>query len=232
MRIQKERFLREFRSRTEIIYGGKSLEKLWNVRIAVVGLGGVGSAAAEALCRLGAGNFLFIDKDELETSNLNRHFQSDMSNTGGGKAEESARRCKRINPYANYIWFRREVNSGTIAVIEDFKPDYVVDAIDDIEAKIMLARKFSESSSGFISSMGAGNKRDPSKIKISLLSETSFCPLARKMRKRTKDEMDFTVVYSTEAGISGKIGSAFPVTASFGIYIAYWIAEKAFIGEI
>ncbi|MBN1620198.1 ThiF family adenylyltransferase [candidate division WOR-3 bacterium] len=230
MKIQKERFLKEFRSRTEIIYGEKNLEKLWNARVAVVGLGGVGSAAAEALCRLGVGNCLFIDKDELETSNLNRHLQSDTLNKGGGKAEESARRCKNINPYGDYTWFRQEINAGTLAVIEDYKPDYVVDAIDDIEAKIILAQNFSLSPAGFISSMGAGNKRDPSKIKISLLSETSVCPLARKMRKRTKDKMDFTVVYSTETGISGKIGSAFPVTASFGIYIACWIAEKAFAG--
>lgn len=228
MKTREELFGKEFLSRSEIVYGEETLKRLSEKRIAVVGLGGVGSAAAEALCRLGAENVLFIDREYLETSNLNRHFQSSVKNIGREKAAEMSERCAGINPRGSFTAIKEEITPENVSLLADFKPDFVLDAVDDIGAKIAMARICAVNKTGFISSMGAGWKKDPSMIKISLLSETKVCPLARKMRKELKSNCDFPVVYSTEVCPSKEkpVGSSFIVTAVFGFYMAKWILDR------
>ena len=187
-------------SRTEMLLGKESVEKLKKARVAVFGIGGVGGYVCEALARSGVGVLELIDKDVVSESNLNRQIIALHSTIGKYKTEVMAERIKDINPNAvvrtRNIFYLPETASEF-----DFSGyDYVVDAIDTVSGKIALIAQAKAANVPVISSMGAGNKLDPTKFEVSDLSKTSVCPLARVMRRELKKRgiEHVKVVYSKE----------------------------------
>ncbi|MBR2375063.1 MAG: tRNA threonylcarbamoyladenosine dehydratase [Clostridia bacterium] len=186
--------------RTEMLLGKESVEKLKKARVAVFGIGGVGGYVCEALARSGVGQLELIDKDVVSESNLNRQIIALHSTIGKYKTEVMAERIKDINPNAvvrtRNIFYLPETASEF-----DFSGyDYVVDAIDTVSGKIELIAQAKAANVPVISSMGAGNKLDPTKFEVSDLSKTSVCPLARVMRRELKKRgiEHVKVVYSKE----------------------------------
>lgn len=186
--------------RTERLLGAAAMEKLANVRVAVFGIGGVGGHAAEALVRSGVGALDIVDGDEVARSNINRQIIALQSTVGMAKTEAAAARFLDINPNLKLKKFQLRLSEETVGEFDFGAYDYVVDAIDDIRAKVLLALKCTESRTPLISSMGAGNKLDPTKFKVADIYETSVCPLARVMRRELKQRgiERLKVVYSTE----------------------------------
>lgn len=189
--------LTEF-SRTELLLGGEAMNKLNNAKVAVFGVGGVGSATCEALARAGIGNLTLIDGDTISVTNRNRQLIALNSTTGMPKAQAMADRIKDINPNCN-------VNALKLFITEqsqfDFTQfDYIVDAIDTVSAKLYIISECYKLGVPIISSMGTGNKLDPTMFEVSDIFKTSVCPLARVMRKELKNRgvRKLKVVYSKE----------------------------------
>lgn len=189
--------LTEF-SRTELLLGGEAMNKLNNAKVAVFGVGGVGSATCEALARAGIGNLTLIDGDTISVTNRNRQLIALNSTTGMPKAQAMADRIKDINPNCN-------VNALKLFITEqsqfDFTQfDYIVDAIDTVSAKLHIICECYKLGVPIISSMGTGNKLDPTMFEVSDIFKTTVCPLARVMRKELKNRgvRKLKVVYSKE----------------------------------
>lgn len=191
-------------SRTQIILGKEGIARLAKSRVAIFGLGGVGGYVLEALARSGIGNFDLIDSDKFCISNFNRQILATSQTLGEFKADAARERVLSINPRANVnahkVFFLPE-NSSQF----DFKNyDYVVDAVDTVSAKIQIIMQAQAAGTKVISSMGTGNKIDPSLLKISDIYKTSVCPLARVMRHELKKRgvKNLKVVYSTETPLA------------------------------
>ncbi len=185
-------------SRTEALLGGAAMEKLAAARVAVFGLGGVGSYCAEALARAGVGALDLIDPDVVAPSNLNRQLYALHSTLGRHKADVAAERIADIAPACRVtvhkVFFLPEMEF-------DFSPyHFIVDAIDTVAGKIALAERAFVRQIPLISAMGAGNKLDPTRFRVSDLFETKVCPLARVMRRELKKRgiSSLKVVYSEE----------------------------------
>ncbi len=188
-------------SRTELLIGKKGLEALAFSTVAVFGLGGVGSFAAEALARAGVGGFILVDFDTVSISNINRQLHALEDTLGVSKVELMSDRIKRINPFARVIACRAKYTGEDREKFFAVRPDYVVDAIDDLEGKVDLAKYCLEAGIPVVSSMGAGNKLDPTLFRVDDISRTSVCPLARAFRRRLRQEgvlSGLKVVFSTE----------------------------------
>jgi tRNA A37 threonylcarbamoyladenosine dehydratase len=188
-------------SRTEILIGPQGLRRLAAARVAVFGLGGVGSHVAEALCRAGVGRLTLVDFDTVCVSNINRQLLALDDTVGRPKALVMAERLGRINPVAEIIPVQEAYGPDTSQGLLAGSFDYVVDAIDTMTAKVHLIAACRQRQIPVISSMGAAFKRDPSRIRIGDISETRCCPMARAMRKLLRREgitSGVTVVYSTE----------------------------------
>ena len=173
-------------SRTELLLGNEAVNRLSRARVAVFGVGGVGGYVAEALARSGIGCLELIDKDQVSLSNINRQIIALHSTIGRFKAEVMRDRIKDINPdaevYVHNCFFLPETADSF-----DFSSyDYVVDAVDNVTAKLELAARASEAGVPVISSMGAGNKLHPELFKVADIYKTSVCPLARVMRCELK----------------------------------------------
>ena len=187
-------------SRTELLLGEKSVEKLAKKRIAVFGVGGVGGFVCEGLVRAGIGEIDIIDKDTVAVSNLNRQLIALHSTVGQNKVDVPEERLKDINPkliLRKYKCFFLPETSDNF----DFKQyNYVVDAIDTVTGKIELVLKAEEAGVPIISAMGAGNKLDPTAFQVADIYKTSVCPLARVMRRELKKRgiEKLKVVYSKE----------------------------------
>lgn len=187
-------------SRTELLLGEKSVEKLAKKRIAVFGVGGVGGFVCEGLVRAGIGEIDIIDKDTVSVSNLNRQLIALHSTVGQNKVDVLEKRLKDINPkliLRKYKCFFLPETSDNF----DFKQyNYVVDAIDTVTGKIELVLKAEEAGVPIISAMGAGNKLDPTAFQMADIYKTSVCPLARVMRRELKKRgiEKLKVVYSKE----------------------------------
>lgn len=220
-----ERFLR-----TSLIFGEENIDKLNNSRVAVFGIGGVGGYVSEALARSGVGKLTLIDGDVVSVSNINRQIIALSSTVGKFKAEIMKDRIMDINPEAEVMTVNSFVNADNI---EDFKLceyDYVIDAIDDVKAKLALAKFCFDNNIPIISAMGAGNKLDATGFEVSDIFKTSVCPLARIMRRELKkigvDKLK--VVYSKEEPkkppykIEGEktVGSLAFVVSVMGLIIA------------
>lgn len=186
--------------RTERLLGAAALEKLSKSRVAVFGIGGVGGHAAEALVRSGVGALDLIDGDDVVLSNINRQIIALHSTVGQPKTEAAAARFLDINPELKLRKFQFRLSEETVEKFDFSEYDYVVDAIDDVRAKVLLAVKCKESQTPLISSMGAGNKLDPTKFQVADIYKTSVCPLARVMRRELKQRgiERLKVVFSTE----------------------------------
>ena len=189
-------------SRTELLIGKENLEKLKNSKVAIFGIGGVGSFVLEALARAGIGNFILVDKDNVDLSNLNRQIIATRKTVGKPKVEVAKERILEINPNAEVEIYKEFFIPETEGIL-DSTISYVVDAIDTVTAKIELVKRAQELNIPIISSMGTGNKLDPTKFEVSDIYKTSVCPLAKVMRKELKARKikKLKVVYSKELPI-------------------------------
>ncbi|MFH0841433.1 MAG: tRNA threonylcarbamoyladenosine dehydratase [Bacteroidota bacterium] len=195
-------------SRTELLIGTEKLKKLKASRVLVVGLGGVGSYAAEMICRAGAGSMTIVDGDKVHTSNRNRQLLALKSTEGRSKAELMAERLLDINPHLDLLAYNEYLKDDRMIEILDRGYDYVVDAIDTLSPKVFLIYHSLQLKYPVVSSMGSGGKFDPLKICISDISETTDCTLARILRKRLHKlgiRDGFTAVYSPETTDKSKI---------------------------
>ncbi|MCC5911526.1 MAG: tRNA threonylcarbamoyladenosine dehydratase [Clostridiaceae bacterium] len=187
-------------SRSELLIGTEGLNKLKESTVAIFGIGGVGTFAVEALARTGVGKFILVDDDDICLTNINRQIHATRSTVGKSKVEVMKDRIKDINPKAEVTVFKELYNSESAErlLAEDY--DYVVDAIDMVSSKIDLAVRCKEKNIPIISSMGAGNKLDPTKFEVTDIYKTSICPLAKVIRKelRKRGVEDLKVVYSKE----------------------------------
>lgn len=173
--------------RTELLIGKESLDKLKNAHILVVGLGGVGSYAAETLVRAGVGKMTIVDGDEVDLTNKNRQLQALDSTVGLQKALVLRDRFLDINPQLNvtvYDQFLQPDDMEKLLVEQKF--DYALDCIDSFGPKIMMISTLRKLKCKFISSMGAGGKLDPSKIKVADISKTKECKFAQQVKKQLK----------------------------------------------
>ena len=187
-------------TRTARIIDEKGIECLQTKTVAVFGIGGVGSYAAEALVRAGVGHLIFIDKDEVDVTNLNRQLVADLTTIGKNKAEVMVSRAHLVNPACDAKAMPIFYRPGDEDFIRDLHADYVIDAIDDVPAKISIAEVCWKLKIPVISSMGTGNRLRPEMLQIADINKTSVCHLARKMRKELKERRvrKLTVVYSKE----------------------------------
>lgn len=190
-----ERFIR-----TSLVIGEDNIDRLSQSRVAVFGVGGVGGFVCEALARSGIGRLTLIDGDTVAKSNINRQIIALQSTVGKHKAEVMKDRILDINPNAEVEALNIFLNSDTVSTIDFTQFDYIVDAVDDIKAKVLLAKIADENKIPIIAAMGAGNKTDPTKFEVSDIFKTSVCPLARIMRHELKKAgiKKLKVVYSKE----------------------------------
>ena len=189
-------------SRTELLIGKEAIEKLRKSKVAIFGIGGVGSFVVEALVRAGIGDFILVDNDEVSISNLNRQIIATTETIGRPKVQVAKERILQINPNAN-VEIIQEFFMPTSPEIFDDTADYIVDCIDTVTAKIELIVRANKLNVPIISSMGTGNKLDPTKFEVTDIYKTSVCPLAKVMRKELKarDIKKLKVVYSKEEPI-------------------------------
>lgn len=192
-------------SRTELLLGKEAIENLKLSKVAVFGIGGVGSFAVEGLVRAGVGSFVLIDDDKVCLTNINRQIHATRKTVGKFKVDVMANRILEINPAANVEVIRRFYSSKDADLFFDGRNfDYIVDAIDTVTSKIDLVVQAKSRSIPIISCMGAGNKLDPTKFEIADIYETSICPLAKVMRHelRRRGIKSLKVVYSKETPVT------------------------------
>ena len=190
-------------SRTQFLLGSEAMEKLKKARVAVFGLGGVGGYVAEALARSGVGALELVDHDTISLTNLNRQILATHDTVGRFKAEVAAERVKAINPDMDARAIKTFYLPETAHQFDFTRYDYVVDAIDTVTGKLMLVQAAQAAGTPIISSMGTGNKLNPTAFRVADIHETSVCPLARIIRKecRKRGIEKLKVVYSTEEPI-------------------------------
>ncbi len=189
-------------SRTELLIGKESIKKLQDSKVAVFGIGGVGSFVVEGLVRAGVGNFVLVDDDEISLTNLNRQIIATRKTIGKAKVDVAKERILEINPNAK-VQVIQEFFMPNSEDILDSSIDYIVDSIDTVTAKIELVIRANKLNIPIISSMGTGNKLDPTKFEVADIYKTSVCPLAKVMRKELKARgvKKLKVVYSKEVPI-------------------------------
>lgn len=190
-------------SRTELLIGKSGVEKLNKSKVAVFGIGGVGSFVVEGLARAGIGNFILIDNDKVSLSNLNRQIIATRKTLGENKVEIARERILEINPNANIEIYQQFFLPDTEGILDE-SIDYIVDSIDTVTAKIELVIRAQKLNIPIISCMGTGNKLDATKFEVTDIYKTSVCPLAKVMRKelRAKGIKKLKVVYSKEEPIN------------------------------
>ena len=173
-------------SRTEMLIGKNAINKLANSKVAIFGIGGVGSYIAEALARCGVGNFILVDNDKVTITNINRQIIATTKTIGQYKVDLMKQRILDINPEAKVETYKTFYMPECEEKILDHSVNYVIDAIDTVTAKIFLIEEATRLNIPIISSMGTGNKLDPSKFEITDIYKTSVCPLAKVMRKELR----------------------------------------------
>lgn len=187
-------------SRTQLLLGLEGMEKLFQARVAVFGIGGVGGYTVEALARSGVGTLDLIDDDRICLTNLNRQIFATRKTVGQYKVDIAQQRILEINPKAVVHTYKTFYAPQTAELFDFSQYDYVVDAIDTVTGKLELVEQAEKAGVPIISSMGAGNKMDPTAFEVADIYETSVCPLARVMRRELKRRgiRKLKVVYSKE----------------------------------
>ena len=187
-------------SRTQLLFGQEGMEKLYHARVAVFGIGGVGGYTVEALARSGVGTLDLIDDDRICLTNLNRQIFATRKTVGQFKVDVARQRILEINPKAVVNTYKTFYAPQTAEQFDFSQYDYVVDAIDTVTGKLDLVEQAEKAGVPIISSMGAGNKMDPTAFEVADIYETSVCPLARVMRRELKRRgiKKLKVVYSKE----------------------------------
>lgn len=194
--------LHEF-SRTELLIGEPAIKKLKDSKVAVFGVGGVGSYTVEALARSGVGRIVMIDNDVVSLTNINRQLPATTKTVGQPKVKAMKDRILEINPKCEVTIFEKVYLPETAEELLADDYDYIVDAVDMVTAKLDLIVQANKRGIPIISAMGAGNKMDPTKFEVADIYETSVCPLAKVMRKelRRRNIESLKVVYSKEVPI-------------------------------
>ena len=213
-------------SRTQIIYGEEVMQKLSCCRIAVFGVGGVGGYVVEALARSGIGALDLIDNDKVCLSNINRQIIATDKTIGRYKVDVAAERIADINPDCKVNTYKTFYLPATQDIIDFSNYSYVVDAIDTVTGKLTIIENAKKANVPVISSMGAGNKTDPTAFQVADIYKTSICPLAKVMRRecRKREIESLKVVYSKEMLVKAEIcdvpGSTAFVPSVVGLIIA------------
>ena len=214
-------------SRTLKLIGEEGLSRLKNSSVMIVGVGGVGSFAAEAIARAGVGNITVMDGDTVQPSNLNRQLIALTSTLGRNKAEVMAERINDINPETSVTALARFYKEDDELDLTAF--DWIIDAIDSVDAKTALIKTAIEKDVNIVSAMGAAGKFD-TQFKIADISKTSTCPLAKVMRKRLREEgiEHLPVVYSEEKPVprDGDLGTLSYVPGSAGLCLAGYVIKS------
>ena len=215
--------------RLELLIGKENIEKISKINVLIVGIGGVGGTALEALVRSGVKNITIIDKDVFSESNLNRQILSTRDSIGLYKVDVGINRCKSINPDVNITGLKINLDEKNVNELEYF--DYIIDACDDINAKLSLMQYASRNNIKLISSMGTGKRLNPSNVIITRLDKTSNDPLAKKMRYEARKrglKLNVPVVCSKEEPINKDrvIASSIFVPSTAGLMLAYYIIKK------
>lgn len=215
----------------------EKINDIYNKTVLIIGLGGVGSYAAEALVRSGISNLIIVDNDTISLTNLNRQLMAYHSNIGNFKTDEIEKRILDINPKANIIKITEFIDMSNINKLFENNIDYVVDACDTMIVKLELIRICKKKNIKLISSMGTGNKMDPAKLKITDIRKTSYDPIAKKIRKMVKDEKingKVMVVCSDEEAkvkINKEIPSNSFVPATAGLLCASYVINDI-VGDL
>ncbi len=174
--------------RERLLLGDERVERLRNSRVLLFGVGGVGSYTLEALTRAGVGAIAIVDNDTVSTSNINRQLIADVTTVGRLKTEVAEERCKRINPEIEIIRYDLFADEANIPeIIDKTSPDYIVDAIDTVRSKLAIIREARIREIKVVSSMGTGAKLDPTRFRITDISKTHTCPLAKVMRVKLRE---------------------------------------------
>jgi tRNA A37 threonylcarbamoyladenosine dehydratase len=218
--------------RTERLIGKEGLERLKAAHVAVFGIGGVGGFACEALARAGVGRLTLIDFDDVDVTNINRQIIALHSTVGRAKTEVMAERIADINPDCEVELLKMLYLPENADSIDLSRFDYVVDAIDNVSAKVELAVRCERLGVSIISAMGTGNKLDPTRFEVADIYKTSVCPLARVMRRELKARgvKHLKVVYSKEE--AKKDGERAPASISFVPPVAGMILASELIKQI
>jgi len=224
--------------RTELIIGAVGVAHLSMSSVAVVGLGGVGSACAEALARAGVGKLILVDGDVVSATNINRQIIAFADNIGRPKAEVMAERVCRINPQCEVEPKVCWIGQSNVGELLRSGPDYVADAIDSIDAKLDLIEACLKSGTRIVSSMGAGNRLDPTMFKVADISKTRMCPMARSVRQGLRKRgigSGLTVVFSEEPPAvrsNGPIGSISTTPPAAGLAMASVIIRQLALDDL
>ncbi|MBQ0138770.1 MAG: tRNA threonylcarbamoyladenosine dehydratase [Kurthia sp.] len=237
-------------SRNELAVGTEGIDKLKNTTVAILGIGGVGSFAAEAIARTGVGRIILVDKDDVDITNINRQIVAYMSTIGRSKSAVMKERIADINPDCEVHDLHMFYTEETYEEFFSYKPDYVIDASDTVIYKIHIMKECLKRNIPIISSMGAANKMDPTRFQIADISKTHTDPLAKvirtKLRKEDGIKKGIPVIFSDESPIVirqdvvGEVGNpdaairkakmppssnAF-VPSSVGLIAASWVIRK------
>ena len=193
-------------TRTKLLIGKEGIKKLKESKVAIFGIGGVGSYVVEGLVRSGIENFILIDNDKVDITNLNRQIIATTKTLGKSKVEVAKERILEINPSAKVEIYEEFFNQDSQNILDN-STNYIVDAIDTVSSKIELVVRANKLNIPIISSMGTGNKLDPTKFEVTDIYKTEVCPLAKVMRKELKNSgiERLKVVYSKEKPIVPKI---------------------------
>lgn len=195
--------MQDFFARTELLIGTENIDILKNSRVAIFGVGGVGGYVVEALARSGVGVLELIDNDIVCESNINRQIIATTKTIGKYKVDVAKERILEINPEAEVNAYRTFYLPDTADSFDFSQYDYIVDAIDTVSGKIQLVMAAQKAGTPIISSMGAGNKMDPTAFEVADIYKTSVCPLAKVMRRELKKRgiKKLKVVYSKEEAV-------------------------------
>ena len=243
--------MEEIFDRFKLLIGKQRLQNLHKKTVAIFGLGGVGSYVVEGLVRSGIGNFIIIDNDKIDITNINRQIIATTKTIGRFKVDVAEERIKEINPSANVIKYTEFVGkeNENIELFDNIKNvDYIVDAIDTVSSKLRIIEFAKANNIPVISALGTGNKLDPTKLKLADIYDTRICPLAKVIRKELKKRgiASLDVVYSEEETIkiyesevhkealqennnesnAKKIGSTAFVPSVAGLFICYKIVNE------
>ena len=216
--------------RVEKLIGRENLNKIKNKTVAVIGLGGVGGYAVESLIRSGIEKIILVDYDTIDITNLNRQIITNQTNVTKYKTEEMKKRIQSINPNCQVITITKKLELENIEELFQHQFDYLIDACDTLIIKQELIRRCLKEKIPFISSMGTGNKLEPSKLEITDIQKTSYDPIAKKIRKYLNTNHikgKVPVVYSKEqrSKFQGSIPSMMFVPATSGLLCANFIIK-------
>lgn len=217
--------------RLELLIGDEKIKKINNTKVLILGLGGVGSYALEAIIRSGVGSVVIVDYDKVDITNLNRQLMTNHNNIGLLKTEVWKNRIKSINPNCNVEILNKKLNKDDIINLFKYDVNYIIDACDTLDVKKELIVQCHKNKVKLISSMGTGNKFDPTKLKIMDIRKTSYDPIAKKIRKFIVDNKinyKVNVVSSDEMPlkVSNPIGSTAFVPATAGLLCASFVINN------